>query len=91
MSEVVALGEALIDFTPSGFSSAGNHLFERNPGGAPANVLAVLTKLGISTSFCGKVGDDIFGHDLKSIFEKLGTGTEGLMLSKDFDTTLAFV
>jgi len=91
MSEVVALGEVLIDFTPAGFSPAGNPIFERNPGGAPANVLAMLSKLGITTSFCGKVGDDLFGHDLKNILEKAGIETKGLILSKDFNTTFTFV
>lgn len=91
MSEAVALGEALIDFTPAGFSSTGNPIFERNPGGAPANVLAMLSKLGITTSFCGKVGDDMFGYDLKNILEKAGIETKGLILSKDFNTTLTFV
>ncbi|MGB3993819.1 MAG: carbohydrate kinase, partial [Limnochordia bacterium] len=40
MYDVVALGEILIDFTPAGLSEQGNPLFEANPGGAPANVLA---------------------------------------------------
>lgn len=43
--DVVALGELLIDFTENGISSQGNPLFEANPGGAPCNVLAMLTKL----------------------------------------------
>ena len=38
--DVVALGEYLIDFTPYGRSEAGQPLFERNPGGAPVNVVA---------------------------------------------------
>ena len=37
--DVVALGEFLIDFTPSGMSDSGMRLFEQNPGGAPANML----------------------------------------------------
>ena len=44
--DVVALGELLIDFTENGKSNQGNPLFEANPGGAPCNVLAMLTKLG---------------------------------------------
>ena len=49
--DVVALGELLIDFTENGISSQGNPLFEANPGGAPCNVLAMLTKLGHKTAF----------------------------------------
>ena len=45
MFDVVALGEILIDFTPYGSSEGGRALFEQNPGGAPANVLAALAKL----------------------------------------------
>ena len=54
--DVVALGELLIDFTENGKSNQGNPLFEANPGGAPCNVLAMLTKLGHKTAFIGKVG-----------------------------------
>ena len=34
----------------------GLSLFSSNPGGAPANVLAMLAKLGAKTAFIGKVG-----------------------------------
>ena len=50
--DVVALGELLIDFTENGISSQGNPLFEANPGGAPCNVLAMLTKLGHKKTRC---------------------------------------
>lgn len=46
MIDVTALGELLIDFTPAGRSQQGNPLFEQNPGGAPANVLALSHGLG---------------------------------------------
>ena len=42
--DVTALGELLIDFTQNGVSAQGNNIFEANPGGAPCNVLAMLTK-----------------------------------------------
>ncbi|MBR1742905.1 MAG: carbohydrate kinase, partial [Lachnospiraceae bacterium] len=54
--DVTALGEILIDFTENGRSEQGNALFEANPGGAPCNVLAMLTKLGHRAAFIGKVG-----------------------------------
>ena len=64
--DVVALGELLIDFTENGKSNQGNPLFEANPGGAPCNVLAMLTKLGHKTAFIGKVGGRFFrgSHNL---------------------------
>ena len=53
--DVVALGELLIDFTENGKSNQGNPLFEANPGGAPCNVLAMLTKLGIYRKSRGRL------------------------------------
>lgn len=89
--DVVALGELLIDFTPHGVSEQGQPLFEQNPGGAPANVLAALAKLGLATSFIGAVGEDAFGRYLKDVLEQCGIGTEGLLLTSVAKTTLAFV
>ncbi len=89
--DVVALGELLIDFTDSGSSSQGNPMFEANPGGAPGNVLAMLSKLGRHTAFIGKVGDDIFGHQLKAVLTEAGLDTRNLVMTADVRTTLAFV
>lgn len=91
MLDVVALGELLIDFTPSGKNDMGMQLFARNPGGAPANVLAMNTKLGGKTAFIGKVGKDDFGFFLKSTMERAGIDVSGLIVAKDVNTTLAFV
>ncbi len=91
MYEVTALGELLIDFTSSGASGQGNPLFEANPGGAPCNVLAMLAKLGQSTAFIGKVGDDLFGRMLKSTIEAAGIDSTALVLDPKAHTTLAFV
>ena len=91
MFDVVALGELLIDFTPAGNAQSGNLIFERNPGGAPANVLAAISKLGGSGAFIGKVGDDQFGHFLKGVLDENQIHTKGIRFSKEANTTLAFV
>lgn len=89
--DVVALGELLIDFAMAGQSEQGNNLFEACPGGAPCNVLAMLTKLGKKTAFIGKVGNDQFGKLLKETIEEVGIETKGLVLDDEINTTLAFV
>lgn len=91
MFDVSALGELLIDFTPAGNSAAGNTLFERNPGGAPANVLTAVTRLGGKGAFIGMVGDDQFGYYLKKVLEDNNIEDIGLKFSKEANTTLAFV
>ena len=88
---VTALGELLIDFTENGLSSQGNFLLEANPGGAPCNVLAMLSKLGRKTAFIGKVGNDFLGRHLKTVVEEAGIDTQNLLLDEKIHTTLAFV
>lgn len=89
--DVTALGELLIDFTENGVSSQGNPVFEANPGGAPCNVLAMLTKLGYRTAFIGKVGADCFGDQLRTAIEDTGISAKYLLTDENVRTTLAVV
>ncbi len=91
MTDVVALGELLIDFVSRGSGAAGNDIFEACPGGAPCNVLATLSKLGRKTAFIGKLGDDYFGHRLKTTVEGLGIDASAIIFDSSVNTTLAFV
>lgn len=89
--DLAALGELLIDFTQAGLSESGQTLFERNPGGAPANVLVAAARLGLSTQFVGKVGADAQGDFLRATLEREGVCTNGLLQDPAVCTTLAFV
>ena len=91
MYDVVALGELLIDFIQNGNSAAGNPVFEANPGGAPCNVLSMLTTSEYQTAFLGKVGEDSFGKMLAQTIREIGISDEGLVYDKDVPTTLALV
>ena len=91
MFSVTALGELLIDFTDAGTSAAGQKLFERNPGGAPANVLVALERLGMSTAFIGKVGQDMHGEFLRATLVANDVNCDGLVMDPNYFTTLAFV
>lgn len=91
MIDVTALGEILIDFTPYGKSEAGQSVFEQNPGGAPANVLACLNKCGKKTAFIGKVGKDMHGQFLVDVLNDSGICTDGVVVDDSVFTTLAFV
>ena len=91
MRDLVSLGELLVDFTPVGESAAGNPVFERNPGGGPANLACAAARLGVNTAFIGQVGDDAFGRALKGILTDSRVDVGRLRLSADYQTTLAFV
>ena len=92
MFDVTALGEALIDFTDCGISpETGMALFERNPGGAPANVAAAVSRLGGKAAFIGKVGCDMHGRFLIDTLRDAGVDTQGMVQDPAAFTTLAFV
>lgn len=89
--DVVALGELLIDFTPVSTDGAGCPTLKANPGGAPGNLLAALSRYGRRTAFLGKVGEDAFGHLLLESLRRAGVQTRGIRLTSSAFTTLAFV
>lgn len=89
--ELVALGEVLIDFTQAGFSANGQVLFERNAGGAPANVAVQAARLGMSAQFVGKVGADMHGGFLRRSLQESGVDVSSVVQDPEAFTTLAFV
>ncbi|OPZ80313.1 MAG: 5-dehydro-2-deoxygluconokinase [bacterium ADurb.Bin429] len=93
MPDVICLGELLIDFTSlqPGASLIETPGFEKNAGGAPANVAVAVSMLGGTAAFLGMVGDDEFGRYLAYMLEDRGVDVGGLRYSADAHTTLAFV
>ena len=89
--DILTIGEVLIDLTQTGKDERGIPQFAANPGGAPANVLTAMTRLGCQTGFIGKVGDDMHGHLLKDTLDNCGIDTRGLVVDPTVFTTLAFV
>lgn len=93
MPKVVAFGELLIDFVPTvtGVSLIEAPAFKKAAGGAPANVAVGLSRLGVSSAFMGKVGDDAFGHFLTKTLIDNQVDTSGVVYSGAARTALAFV
>ena len=56
MTDIITLGELLIDLTQRGSDENGNGEFTAYPGGAPANVAVAASRLGATAGFIGKVG-----------------------------------
>ncbi|PPR95986.1 hypothetical protein GOBAR_AA24679 [Gossypium barbadense] len=92
-SLVVCFGEMLIDFVPtiSGLSLAEAPAFKKAPGGAPANVAVGIARLGGSSAFIGKVGEDEFGYMLADILKENNVNNEGMRFDPGARTALAFV
>ncbi|XP_057476867.1 probable fructokinase-7 isoform X2 [Actinidia eriantha] len=92
-SLVVCFGEMLIDFVPTvgGVSLAEAPAFKKVPGGAPANVAVGIARLGGSSAFIGKVGEDEFGYMLADILKQNKVNNCGVRFDPSARTALAFV
>jgi fructokinase len=88
--DIVSIGEMLVDFTEMKAEN-GDILYKQNPGGAPANVAVMASRLRTPSAFIGKLGRDMFGNYLKESLKAEKVGVEGLIMDKSFSTTLAFV
>ncbi|XP_031497061.1 probable fructokinase-6, chloroplastic [Nymphaea colorata] len=90
---VVCFGEILIDFVPTvnGLSIADAPAFKKAPGGAPANVAVGIARLGGSSAFIGKVGEDEFGYMLADILKENNVNNRGMRFDPGARTALAFV
>ena len=90
---ILCIGELLIDFISQniGNNLETSSLFLKKAGGAPANVSAVISKLGGNSYYCGKVGYDGFGTFLEKTLLDFGVDCSLLVKSSSHPTTLAFV
>lgn len=85
---IISLGEALIDFIPTDDT---NKTYHKSPGGAPANVAVGVARLGVRSTFLGKVGDDVLGEFLRETLESYGVETHQMQFSADVRTGVVFV
>ena len=90
MSEIVTVGEILIDLTYSGREN-GIPRYAANPGGAPANVAVAAARLGADAAFIGKVGRDYYGDFLRDTLVANGVDVSCLLTDASAPTTLAVV
>lgn len=91
MTQIMTLGEVLIDLTQTGTDNKGIPQFAAFPGGAPANVAVAASRLGAQTGFIGKIGKDAFGSQLRRTLETDHVDTAFLFESEEVPTTLAIV
>lgn len=91
MTDIITLGELLIDLTQRGADENGNGIFTAFPGGAPANVAVAAVRLGATAGFIGKVGNDSFGRALADTLKKDSVDVSGLYFDDNVPTTMAIV
>lgn len=89
MAEVVSFGEVLMDMMPVDESSGD--VYRAIPGGAPANFLAQVRRLGHDVAFLSTVGCDHFGEVIVEALAQNGIDTTHVHVTDEAPTTLAFV
>lgn len=93
MRRVAAIGELLIDFVPQQKGCALREVthFERVAGGAPANVVTAVSRLGGSGVMISQVGEDAFGEHIIDVLRTNGVDTHFVFKTNRANTGLAFV
>ena len=85
---VISFGEVLVDFLSDGKTPES---FTKYAGGAPANVAVGISKLGGESSFCGMLGNDMFGDFLHQELRDFGVNVDYCVATSVAKTALAFV
>ncbi|MBO8175237.1 MAG: carbohydrate kinase [Thermococcus sp.] len=89
---IFAVGEVLIDFIAKEEGPLKNvKTFEKHAGGAPANVVVGLARLGTPSALISKVGADPFGEFLVEKLKKEGVNTDYIKFDREKHTGVVFV
>ena len=91
--DVIALGEALVDFLPRkvGARVRDVETWVKCLGGAPANVVVGVRRLGGRSALCGVTGEDEFGHFIAEELAREGVDVSHLRHTPLGKTGIGFV
>lgn len=91
---IATVGEILVEFVSHSRNCALERIAEYSgpyPSGAPAIFLDQAARMGASTQMIGCVGADGFGRSVLQRLEQDGVGIDGIQVSKEHSTGVAFV
>lgn len=91
---IATVGEILVEFVSHRRNCALEQISEFSgpyPSGAPAIFLNQAARMGARTEMIGGVGSDGFGRSVLQRLQKDGVGVEGVSVSTDQSTGVAFV
>ncbi len=89
--DVVTLGESMVLFNPSTEGSIKYvHQFTKSIAGAESNVAIALSLLGHQVGWISQLGDDGFGHYIRSIIAGEGVDVSQVRFSTDHPTGILF-
>jgi 2-dehydro-3-deoxygluconokinase len=86
--DVVALGEALIEFN---HTRGSPNQYLQGFGGDTSNCAIAASRLGASVAYITRVGDDAFGRTLIELWRREKVDTSGVAVDSDAHTGIYFV
>ena len=91
MTDIITLGEAMIVFIAENMGDFSEiESFSKGIAGAELNVSIGLSRLGHKVNYITRMGDDVFGHHIKSKIEKEGIISKDISLSRNYTTGFYF-
>jgi 2-dehydro-3-deoxygluconokinase len=87
--DVVALGEAMVEFNQSDPSAPQQFL--QGFGGDTSNAIVAAARQGARTAYITRLGDDAFGKMLLALWHEEGVSTEGVAIDPGASTGLYVV
>ncbi len=91
--KVGCIGELVVDFIcPDAVASIeAADIFEKHPGGSPANVTVALTQAGIDVTLLSRIGKEPFGWFVYHAIARAGCTTEGIWQDNAYPTRCVFM
>jgi len=86
--DLVALGEPLLEFNQT---RAGEAQYLQGFGGDTSNCIIAASRLGASTAYVTRLGDDAFGRAFLALWQRESVDTGGVRTDSDAPTGIYFV
>jgi 2-dehydro-3-deoxygluconokinase len=86
--DLVALGEPLLEFNQT---RAGEELYLQGFGGDTSNCVIAASRLGASTAYVTRLGDDAFGRKFLGLWKRESVDSSGVGIDSDAPTGIYFV
>lgn len=90
-SDILALGEALIEFVELPDRRNGKPIYQQGFGGDTSNAMIAAARQGAKTGYLSAVGGDPFGDELIGLWNREGVATDGVMVRPQDPTGIYFV
>lgn len=89
--DVIAIGEAMVEFNQQHTASAASPNFLAGFGGDTSNCAIAAARMGARSAYLTQIGDDVFGDDLLALWQREGVDTTGVCRLAGGETGLYFV